>query len=52
MVNSICKELSIQKEYIGNETIDTIYFGGGTPTKSAITEEWNVPSNTVKTLTD
>ena len=29
-----------------------LYFGGGTPSKTAATEEWNLPSNTVKTLTD
>lgn len=31
MTEAICKELGIRKNYLGNETIDTIYFGGGTP---------------------
>lgn len=31
MVDSIIKELSIQKTYLENQPVDTIYFGGGTP---------------------
>lgn len=31
MVDSIIKELSIQKSYLENQPVDTIYFGGGTP---------------------
>ena len=31
MINAICKELEFQKSYLNHETIDTIYFGGGTP---------------------
>lgn len=31
MIDSISKELEIQKSYLNHETIDTIYFGGGTP---------------------
>lgn len=31
MVESIAKELNIQKEYLGDEAVNTIYFGGGTP---------------------
>ena len=30
-VDALCKELTIRKEYAGCETIETIYFGGGTP---------------------
>ena len=30
-VDALCKELSMRKEYAGNRTIETIYFGGGTP---------------------
>lgn len=30
-VNALCKELSARKNYANNEKIDTIYFGGGTP---------------------
>ncbi len=32
MVNSICRELIIRKDELQKETINTIYFGGGTPT--------------------
>lgn len=31
MVNAILKELELRKDYIGNEIIETIYLGGGTP---------------------
>ncbi len=31
MVDAILRELEIQKDYLGNEVIKTIYFGGGTP---------------------
>jgi len=31
MVNAIVKELAMQKDYLGGEVINTIYFGGGTP---------------------
>jgi len=37
IVNAICDELLLQKSYLGNETIASIYFGGGTP--SLLTEE-------------
>ncbi len=30
-VSAICKEIEIQKNYLGREKIQTIYFGGGTP---------------------
>lgn len=32
-VSAICKELLLRKEYIDNEPISTIYFGGGTPSQ-------------------
>jgi len=32
IVDSILKEIEIQKEYLNQESISTIYFGGGTPT--------------------
>lgn len=32
-VSAICKELVLRKEYIGDEPIGTIYFGGGTPSQ-------------------
>lgn len=31
MINSIIQELDIRKDYVNNELIETIYFGGGTP---------------------
>ncbi|MEZ4952421.1 MAG: radical SAM family heme chaperone HemW [Saprospiraceae bacterium] len=31
MVVAMLKELELQKDYLGEETIETIYFGGGTP---------------------
>ncbi|MDN3668587.1 radical SAM family heme chaperone HemW [Echinicola jeungdonensis] len=32
MVDMICRELELQKNYLGNQHfIDTVYFGGGTP---------------------
>jgi oxygen-independent coproporphyrinogen-3 oxidase len=31
MVKALLRELEIRKDYLGNELIETIYFGGGTP---------------------
>jgi oxygen-independent coproporphyrinogen-3 oxidase len=31
MVMAITKEIGIQKDYLGHEPVNTIYFGGGTP---------------------
>ncbi len=31
MVRALVKELTLQRRYLNNETIETIYFGGGTP---------------------
>lgn len=31
ILSSMLKELGLQKDYLGTETIETIYFGGGTP---------------------
>jgi oxygen-independent coproporphyrinogen III oxidase len=28
---ALLKEMELQKQYIGGETVDTVYFGGGTP---------------------
>lgn len=31
MINAICKEIALRKDYLDTTEIDTIYFGGGTP---------------------
>jgi len=31
MVNAICKEIDLQKDYLDSKKIESIYFGGGTP---------------------
>ena len=31
LLSALNKEISLQKNYLGGETIETIYFGGGTP---------------------
>lgn len=31
LVDSICKEIELRKDYLPSEKIETIYFGGGTP---------------------
>ena len=31
LVTALLKEMELQKNYLGDETIETIYFGGGTP---------------------
>jgi oxygen-independent coproporphyrinogen-3 oxidase len=30
-VNSLLREISLQKNYLGGERVETVYFGGGTP---------------------
>lgn len=32
-VSGICREIELRKDYIGDEIIETIYFGGGTPSQ-------------------
>lgn len=31
MIESLCKEIELQKNYLNNQSVETIYFGGGTP---------------------
>jgi oxygen-independent coproporphyrinogen-3 oxidase len=38
MVASLLKEMALRREYFGNETVETIYFGGGTPSLLEPTE--------------
>lgn len=35
-VNAICKEIGLRKEYLDGEEIETIYFGGGTPSQLSV----------------
>ena len=38
VLKAIVKEIKMQKEYLKNEALDTIYFGGGTPSLLSIKE--------------
>ena len=38
LIETIIKEIEIRKDYLRSQTIDTIYFGGGTPSVLSITE--------------
>ncbi len=31
LIDALLKEFALQKDYLGNEPVETIYFGGGTP---------------------
>jgi len=49
LIEALVKEIQLQKHYLGGETIDTIYFGGGTP--SLLTEgEISLLLNTITNL--
>lgn len=37
-IEAVVKELELQKDYLGKEHIETIYFGGGTPSLLSIAE--------------
>lgn len=37
-VTALIRELEIRKDYIGNEPLETIYFGGGTPSQLQTTD--------------
>ena len=38
MVDALCKELSLRKDEFKKETVETIYFGGGTPSVLEVSE--------------
>jgi oxygen-independent coproporphyrinogen-3 oxidase len=38
MVSALVRELELQKSYLGGETIETVYFGGGTPSLLSVVE--------------
>jgi oxygen-independent coproporphyrinogen III oxidase len=42
LVGALLKEIELQHEYLGGETIETIYFGGGTPSLCSKKEIENI----------
>ena len=51
MIESICKEIIYRKDYLAHQTIETVYFGGGTPsllTKNEFEKILNTIQNTFK----
>ncbi|MBN1182148.1 MAG: radical SAM family heme chaperone HemW [Bacteroidales bacterium] len=51
MVQAICMELEQRKDYLSGETIETIYFGGGTPSLLTIDEVDKLLSDITKHFT-
>lgn len=37
-VAAVCKELNLRKDYLQNERIKTVYFGGGTPSQLSLSD--------------
>ena len=55
MIESICKEIIYRKDYLAHQTIETVYFGGGTPsllTKNEFEKILNTIQNTFKISED
>ena len=38
LINALIKEAALRKDYIANETVSTVYFGGGTPSVLSVEE--------------
>lgn len=38
LVEALCTEMALQKRFLNNETVDTVYFGGGTPSLLSIAD--------------
>lgn len=49
IVAAICQEIKLRKQYLNNETIETVYFGGGTPSVLNI-DEINMLFSQVKSV--
>ena len=45
-IGALCRELTLRKEYIGGETVETIYLGGGTPSQLS-EKEFSAIFNTI-----
>lgn len=41
-VDALCNELRMRKEYLKGETVETIYFGGGTPSTLSISQQQKI----------
>jgi len=49
LIGALLREIKLQKAYLGGETIETIYFGGGTPSLLS-GEELNTIIDTITTI--
>jgi oxygen-independent coproporphyrinogen-3 oxidase len=50
-IDAIIKESALRREYLGNETISTIYLGGGTPSVLSVNEIQTILGNIKKLYT-
>src|SRR5665213_390719 len=49
LLQALIKEVQLQKNYLNGETIETIYFGGGTPSLLSA-DEINLLTSTITSL--